>query len=118
MELIFEPKLYSQLILVFKTPPLRSCYLNRSVNYIIENLKSTLEKLDLSSTEVDLVKLYELKTMEKLIALDFLDYKHIEGMEELRKRLPNIHIGQYQFGIRNIKVIASGRIGYSPNYRD
>ena len=56
--------------------------------------------------------------MEKLIALDFLDYKHVEGMEELRKQLPNIHIGQYQFGIRNIKVIASGRIGYSPNYRD
>ena len=93
--------------------------MNRSVNYIIENLKSTLEKLDLSSTEVDLVKLYELKTMEKLIALDFLDYKHVEGMEELRKRLPNVSmIGQFQFGIRKVKVIASGRTGYSPNYRD
>ena len=92
--------------------------LNRSVDYIIENLKSTLEKLDLTSTEVDLVKLYELKTMEKLIELDFLDYKHVEGMEELRKQLPNIDIGHYQFGIRNIKVIASGSTGYSPNYRD
>ena len=93
--------------------------MNRSVDYIIENLKSTLEKLDLSSTEVDLVKLYELKTMEKLIALDFLDYKHVEGMEELRKRLPNVPmIGQWEFGIRKVKGIASGRTGYSPNYRD
>jgi len=91
---------------------------NRSVDYIIENLKSTLEKLDLTSTEVDLVKLYELKTMEKLIELDFLDYKHVEGMEELRKQLPNIYIGHYQFGIRKVKFIASGRTGYSPNYRD
>ena len=107
------------MILVFKTPLLRSCYLNRSVDYIIENLKSTLERLDLSSTEVDLVKLYELKTMEKLIALDFLDYKHVEGMEELRKRLPNVPmIGQWEFGIRKVKFIASGRTGYSPNYRD
>ena len=88
------------------------------MDYIIQNLKSTLERLDLSSTEVDLVKLYELKSMEKLIALDFLDYKHVEGMDELRKQLPNIYIGHYQFGIRNIKVIASGSTGYSPNYRD
>ena len=93
--------------------------MNRSVDYIIENLKSTLERLDLSSTEVDLVKLYELKTMEKLIVLDVLDYKHVEGMEELRKRLPNVPmIGQWEFGIRKVKFIASGRTGYSPNYRD
>ena len=93
--------------------------MNRSVNYIIENLKSTLEKLDLSSTEVDLVKLYELKTMEKLIALDILDYKHVKGMEELRKQLPNVPmIGYWELGMRKVKVIASGRTGYSPNYRD
>ena len=71
-------KFYSQVILVFKTPSLRSCYLNRSVNYIIKNLKSTLEKIDFYSTEVDLLKLYEVKTMEKLIALDLADYKYGE----------------------------------------
>ena len=89
------------------------------MDYITENLKSTLERLDLTSTEVDLVKLYELKTMEKLIELDILDYKHVKGMEELCKQLPNVPmICHWELGMRKVKVIASGRTGYSPNYRD
>ena len=48
-----------------------SGFTNNSVNYIIENLQSTLEKLCLFQTRVSVTKLFELKAMKKLTILDF-----------------------------------------------
>jgi hypothetical protein len=66
-----------------------------SVNYIVENLHSTLEKLSLIRTSVSVLQLFELKAMKKLTLLSFnsrkTDTRKInEDMERFKRENPHI----------------------------
>ena len=66
---------------------------NNSITHIIENLKPTLEELDVSKTIMDFSKLIELKSLPKLRVLRcFL--KKSEDMESLKLQLPSVNINQ------------------------
>ena len=69
-----------------------SGFTNGSVNYIIENLHSTLEKLCLIGTSVGLLKLFELTAMKKLNFLDFKSSVKVEAKELERFRKCHSHI--------------------------
>jgi len=63
---------------------------NDSVTYIIKDLHSTLEKLDLTHTNTTLNKLFDLKYLKKLTCLNWRKFHG--GIEALKKHLPNTHI--------------------------
>ena len=71
-----------------------SGFTNNSVNYIIENLQSTLEKLCLFQTRVGVMKLFELKAMKKLTVLDFyaMEEVNIEELDRFRRDHPHIQL--------------------------
>ena len=71
-----------------------SGFTNNSVNYIIENLQSTLEKLCLFQTRVGIMKLFELKAMKKLTMLDFYAMEEVnnEELERFRRNHPHIQL--------------------------
>ena len=71
-----------------------SGFTNNSVNYIIENLQSTLEKLCLFQTRVGVMKLFELKAMKKLTVLDFyaMEEVNIEDLDRFRRDHPHIQL--------------------------
>ena len=71
-----------------------SGFTNNSVNYTIENLHSTLEKLCLYQTSVGIMKLFELKAMKKLTMLDFyaMEEVNIEELERFRRNHSNIQL--------------------------
>jgi len=72
-----------------------SGFTNNTVNYIIENLQSTLEKLSLIRTSVSVTKLFELKAMKKLTLLSIVPQKiHIRTIQKdmRRFRRENPHI--------------------------
>ena len=73
-----------------------SGFTNDSVNFIIKNLYSTLLKLCLIETSVDLMKLCELKAMEKLTALDFYSMAPVKvntaELESFRRSNPHIQL--------------------------
>ena len=52
-----------------------------------------LEKLDLSETQIDVVKLFELKSMKKLKLLELRGYNESD-INIVKKKLPNIEIVQ------------------------
>ena len=66
---------------------------NESVNHILKYLQSTLEKLHIRRRigDLDLVKLFELKSMKKLRLLDLIGPDQSE-INILKKKLPNIEI--------------------------
>ena len=66
---------------------------NESVNHILEYLQSSLEKLYIRRRigDLDLVKLFELKSMKKLKLLDLIGPDQSE-INILKKKLPNIEI--------------------------
>jgi hypothetical protein len=66
---------------------------NESVNHILAYLRSTLEKLYIRRRigDLDLVKLFELKSMKKLKLLDLIGPDQSE-INILKKKLPNIEI--------------------------
>ena len=79
---------------------------NESVNHILAYLQSTLEKLYIRrrrpgrrigdlDIRLDLVKLFELKSMKKLKLLDLIG-PHQSEINILKKELPNIEILRYQ----------------------
>ena len=64
-----------------------SGFTNNSVNYINENLQSTLEKLSLIRTSVSVTKLFELKAMKKLTLLSIVPQKnHIRTIQKDMRR--------------------------------
>jgi hypothetical protein len=68
-----------------------------SLFYIIEKQQSTLEKLGLIGTRIDLAMLFELKAMKKLKVLDFNpeipgNEDEFEQLESFRRQNPNIEI--------------------------
>ena len=66
---------------------------NNSINDIVKYLKSTLEELDVSKTNIDFSKLVELKSLPKLRVLRcFL--KKSEEMESLKLQLPFVNINR------------------------
>ena len=67
----------------------RTSITNDSVHSIIEQLKTSLEKLDVSGTNVDFATLLELKSMPALKAL-ICD----EDIENLKQQLPHIKINE------------------------
>ena len=66
---------------------------NNSITSIIDHLKPTLEILDLSSDNISLTKLFELKSMPNLKALicEFSD----NDMEILKENIPHVKIGEF-----------------------
>jgi len=75
---------------------LRSTYYlsNITLTNVIENLKYTLEKLDLTCFWVrDLTKYYELKSMPKLEYLRMANLSNDEVVT-LKNQLPNVKIGR------------------------
>ena len=68
---------------------------NESVNHILAYLQSTLEKLYIRRRiwDLDLVKLFELKSMKKLKLLDLIGPDQ-SAINILKKKLPNIEIVQ------------------------
>jgi Leucine-rich repeat (LRR) protein len=71
-----------------------SRFTNDSVNYIIENLHSTLEKLCLIGTSIQITKLFQLKAMKKLNVLDLFSYLVKVKTKEL-ECFRNSHIQLY-----------------------
>jgi len=67
---------------------------NDSVTHIIDHLKPTLEKLDLSNIGIDYQKMFELKLMPKLKSLDCLCYRS-EILHQLREQLPDVSVNGY-----------------------
>ena len=81
-----------------KIKELRFGYLditNDSVTHIIDHLKPTLEKLDLTNIDIDYQKMFELKLMPKLKSLDCLYMSDISVISELRNELPNVSVNGY-----------------------
>ena len=71
-----------------------SGFTNDSVNFIIEHLRSTLEKLCLIGTRVGVMKLFELKAMKKLAILEFKTIfdLNIKELERFRRNHPHIQL--------------------------
>ena len=71
-----------------------SGFTDDSVNYIVENLHSTLEKLSLIGTSIWITKLFELKAMKKLNVLDFYSSVKVktEELERFRKCYSHIQL--------------------------
>ena len=69
---------------------------NNSVHNIIEQLKASLEKLDVSHSNLDFATLLQLKSMPALKALIFDSSKddHAEGIENLKQQLRHISINE------------------------
>ena len=68
---------------------------NDSLHSIIEQLKTSLEKLNLCSTNVDFATLLELKSMPALKALICDDWDDCdENIENLKQQLPHISINE------------------------
>jgi len=67
---------------------------NDSVHSIIEQLKATLEELDVSDTHVDFATLLRLKSMLALKTLICLDDDQGENIENLKQQLPHIRINE------------------------
>ena len=71
---------------------------NDSVHCIIEQLKASLEKLDVSYTDLDFATLLQLKSMpalKTLICFDpFKDDHNAEDIENLKQKLPRIRINE------------------------
>ena len=79
---------------------LSSCKItNNSVHNIIEQLKASLEKLDVSHTNLDFATLLGLKSMPALKALIFYSIidDRAEGIENLKQKLRRISINEDQF---------------------
>ena len=72
---------------------------NNSVHNIIEQLKASLEKLDVSHSNLDFATLLQLKSMPALKALIFGSSKdgHAEVIENLKQKLRCISINEDQF---------------------
>ena len=72
---------------------------NNSVHNIIEQLKASLEKLDVSYSNLDFATLLQLKSMPALKALIFGSSKdgHAEVIENLKQKLRCISINEDQF---------------------
>jgi hypothetical protein len=70
-----------------------SGFTNGSVNYIIEDLHSTLEKLCLIGTSIRIKKLFELKAMKKLNVLEF--YSSVKVKTKELECFRNSHIQLY-----------------------
>ena len=67
---------------------------NDSVHSIIEQLKASLEELDVSDTHVDFATLLRLKSMPALKTLICLDDDQGENIENLKQQLPHIRINE------------------------
>ena len=71
---------------------------NNLVTHIIDHLKPTLEKLNLTDTKTDSIdyqKMFQLKLMPKLKSLDCLCTSDINVISELRNELPNVSVNGY-----------------------
>jgi hypothetical protein len=82
-----------------KIKELRFGYLdltNDSVTHIIDHLKPTLEKLNLTGIiSMDYQNMFQLKLMPKLKSLDCLCTSDINVINELRNELPNVSVNGY-----------------------
>ena len=82
-----------------KIKELRFGYLditNDSVTHIIDHLKPTLEKLNLTGMiGIDYHDMFQLKLMPKLKSLDCLCTSDINVIRELRNELPNVSVNGY-----------------------
>ena len=67
---------------------------NDSVTHIIDHLKPTLEKLELTCYNIDYEKKFELKLMPKLESLICFCYKW-EIVHKLREELPGVSVNGY-----------------------
>ena len=71
---------------------------NNLVTHIIDHLKPSLEKLNLTDTYtdgIDYQKMFQLKLMPKLKSLDCLCTSDINVIRELRNELPNVSVNGY-----------------------
>ena len=75
---------------------------NESVNSIIEDLKNTLEKLDLYSTEIEYSKILELKSMSFLKLLNWcpLNRPGCSESYNLKFQFPNLCINEHQMCVK------------------
>jgi hypothetical protein len=67
---------------------------NDSLTHIIDHLKPTLEKLELTNAGIDYQKKFQLKLMPKLKSLNCMCYIW-EVVHELREQLPDVSVNGY-----------------------
>ena len=71
---------------------------NNSLDHIMKGLRK-LEKLDVSLTQIDLMKILELRLMPELQNLNCQHVKTVGGLKKLKEILPHLIINQERFNI-------------------
>ena len=67
---------------------------NDSVASIIQNLKNTLEELNVNDNDIEFDKLLEVRSLPKLKILNCLYLYDFEEIDRLRRQLPNLTINR------------------------